>query len=281
MTPPRGVEDAAPYILGRKPSANRRAGCLHPAVTFRRHPFPGNLQPTPTVGGGVLDAPQLPVTPRPRATNTPPPPKELSHAILPKTALPADPRPGRVVRCGRVRAAVQRFLRAAQPHGRRQRRRPRPGVYAAANRDPRPAAPRHIHRGCCAHGPRDGTGCPRGALAGRHPRLRHAGRAAKPPPWRRRHRDRQDRKFHLRRLRQRPAGRAAARHSLRPDRPLPGQKRRPDALFAAGGRRAGRGVRRHGAAGPPPDPPAGRPDRRRGADRSRGLRPPHRPAHRR
>ena len=41
------------------------------------------------------------------------------------------------------------------------------------------------------------------------------------------------------------------------------------------------GVRRHGAAGPPPDPPAGRPDRRRGADRSRGLRPPHRPAHRR
>ena len=57
------------------------------------------------------------------------------------------------------------------------------------------------------------------------------------PPWRRRHRDRQDRKFHLLRLRQRPAGRAAARHSLRPDRPLPGQKRRPDALFAAGGRR--------------------------------------------
>ena len=38
----------------------------------------------------------------------------------------------------------------------------------------------------------DGTECPRGALAGRHPRLRHAGRAAKPPPWRRRHRDRQD-----------------------------------------------------------------------------------------
>ena len=29
----------------------RRAGCLHPAVTFRHHPFPGNLQPTPTVGG--------------------------------------------------------------------------------------------------------------------------------------------------------------------------------------------------------------------------------------
>ncbi len=56
---------------------------------------------------------------------------------------------------------------------------------------------------------------PRGALAGRHPRLRHAGRAARLPPWRRRHRDRQDRKFHLRRLRQRPAGRAAARHSLR------------------------------------------------------------------
>ena len=26
MTPPRGVEDAAPYILGREPSANRRAG---------------------------------------------------------------------------------------------------------------------------------------------------------------------------------------------------------------------------------------------------------------
>ena len=42
-----------------------------------------------------------------------------------------------------------------------------------------------------------------------------------------------------------------------------------------------RDVRRHGAAGPPPDPPAGRPDRRRGTDRSRGLRPPHRPAHRR
>ena len=26
MTPPRGVEDAAPYILGREPSANRRGG---------------------------------------------------------------------------------------------------------------------------------------------------------------------------------------------------------------------------------------------------------------
>ena len=53
----------------------RRAGCLHPAAAFRHHPFPGNLQPTPTVGGGVLDAPQPPVTPRPRATNTPPPTK--------------------------------------------------------------------------------------------------------------------------------------------------------------------------------------------------------------
>ena len=53
----------------------RRAGCLHPAVTFRHHPSPGDLQPTPTVGGGVLDVPQPPVTPRPRATNTPPPTK--------------------------------------------------------------------------------------------------------------------------------------------------------------------------------------------------------------
>ncbi len=26
MTPPRGVEDADPYILGREPSANRRGG---------------------------------------------------------------------------------------------------------------------------------------------------------------------------------------------------------------------------------------------------------------
>ena len=104
----------------------RRAGRLHPAVTFRCHPSPGNLQPTPTVGAASSTPPQPPVTPRPRATNIPPPPKELSHAILPKTALPADPRPGRVVRCGRVRAAVQRFLRAAQPHGRRQTPPPTP-----------------------------------------------------------------------------------------------------------------------------------------------------------
>ena len=43
MTPPRGVEDAAPYILGRELSANRRGG-IHPS----RPPsatanFPGGL----------------------------------------------------------------------------------------------------------------------------------------------------------------------------------------------------------------------------------------------
>ena len=42
MTPPRGVEDAAPYILGREPSANRRGGLppsLAPLVRkFSQHP---------------------------------------------------------------------------------------------------------------------------------------------------------------------------------------------------------------------------------------------------
>ena len=36
MTPPRGVEDAAPYILGREPSANRRGG-LPPSLAPPAH----------------------------------------------------------------------------------------------------------------------------------------------------------------------------------------------------------------------------------------------------
>ncbi len=36
MTPPRGVEDAAPYILGREPSANRRGG-LPPSLAPLGH----------------------------------------------------------------------------------------------------------------------------------------------------------------------------------------------------------------------------------------------------
>ena len=38
MTPPRGVEDAAPYILGREPSANRRGGLPPSLAPLVRHP---------------------------------------------------------------------------------------------------------------------------------------------------------------------------------------------------------------------------------------------------
>ena len=38
LTPPRGVEDAAPYILGREPSANRRGGLPPSLAPLVRHP---------------------------------------------------------------------------------------------------------------------------------------------------------------------------------------------------------------------------------------------------